>query len=43
MAVAGLGFTQNPSLIGGMRIKIGSDVYGGSVRADSPPSRKAFE
>jgi len=31
----GLGavFTQNPALIGGMRIKVGSDVYDGSVRA----------
>ena len=26
-------FTHNPSLIGGMRIKVGSDVYDGSVRA----------
>jgi F-type H+-transporting ATPase subunit delta len=26
-------FTQNPVLIGGMRIKIGSDVYDNSVRA----------
>jgi len=25
-------FSQNPDLIGGMRIKIGSDVYDGSVR-----------
>jgi F-type H+-transporting ATPase subunit delta len=25
-------FEQNPSLIGGMRIKVGSDVYDGSVR-----------
>jgi F-type H+-transporting ATPase subunit delta len=25
-------FEQNPALIGGMRIKIGSDVYDGSVR-----------
>lgn len=25
-------FTENPGLIGGMRIKIGSDVYDGSVR-----------
>ncbi len=25
-------FTQNPALIGGMRIKVGSDVYDGSVR-----------
>ena len=26
-------FAQNPALIGGMRIKVGSDVYDGSVRA----------
>lgn len=26
-------FVQNPSLIGGMRIKVGSDVYDGSVQA----------
>jgi F-type H+-transporting ATPase subunit delta len=26
-------FTQNPALIGGMRIRIGSDVYDGSVRS----------
>jgi F-type H+-transporting ATPase subunit delta len=26
-------FAENPALIGGMRIKIGSDVYDGSVRA----------
>lgn len=26
-------FTQNPVLIGGMRIKVGSDVYDASVRA----------
>jgi F-type H+-transporting ATPase subunit delta len=26
-------FEQNPGLIGGMRIRVGSDVYDGSVRA----------
>lgn len=26
-------FVHNPDLIGGMRIKIGSDVYDGSVRS----------
>jgi F-type H+-transporting ATPase subunit delta len=26
-------FTQNPGLIGGIRIRVGSDVYDGSVRA----------
>jgi len=25
-------FSQNPELIGGMRVKVGSDVYDGSVR-----------
>ena len=32
---AGLSFTfaQNPALIGGMRIKVGSDVYDGSIQA----------
>ncbi|HEY0456130.1 MAG TPA: F0F1 ATP synthase subunit delta [Verrucomicrobiae bacterium] len=28
-----LTFSQNPSLIGGMRIKVGSDVYDGSIQA----------
>jgi F-type H+-transporting ATPase subunit delta len=36
-SVYGLGlettFGQNPALIGGMRIKVGSDVYDGTVRA----------
>jgi F-type H+-transporting ATPase subunit delta len=26
-------FDENPALIGGMRVKVGSDVYDGSVRA----------
>jgi F-type H+-transporting ATPase subunit delta len=26
-------FTQNPALIGGMRIKVGSDVYDGSIQS----------
>ena len=26
-------FSQNPTLLGGMRIKVGSDVYDGSVQA----------
>jgi F-type H+-transporting ATPase subunit delta len=26
-------FSVNPALVGGMRIKVGSDVYDGSVRA----------
>jgi F-type H+-transporting ATPase subunit delta len=28
-----IAFGQNPALIGGLRIKVGSDVYDGSVRA----------
>jgi len=28
-----LSFGQNPALIGGLRIKVGSDVYDGSVQA----------
>jgi F-type H+-transporting ATPase subunit delta len=28
-----IGFGQNPALIGGLRIKVGSDVYDGSVKA----------
>jgi F-type H+-transporting ATPase subunit delta len=28
-----LSFTQNPALIGGLRIKVGSDVYDGSIHA----------
>jgi F-type H+-transporting ATPase subunit delta len=28
-----ISFTQNPKLIGGMRVQVGSDVYDGSVQA----------
>jgi F-type H+-transporting ATPase subunit delta len=28
-----ISFGQNPALIGGLRVKVGSDVYDGSVRA----------
>ena len=28
-----LSFAQNPALIGGVRIKVGSDVYDGSIQA----------
>jgi len=28
-----LSFSQNPALLGGMRIKVGSDVYDGTVQA----------
>ena len=35
-------FALNPSLIGGMRIRVGSDVYDGSVRAELASLRKRF-
>jgi F-type H+-transporting ATPase subunit delta len=35
-------FTHNPWLIGGMRIKVGSDVYDGSVRARLAELEKNF-
>jgi F-type H+-transporting ATPase subunit delta len=35
-------FALNPSLIGGMRIKVGSDVYDGSVRARLAALRDRF-
>jgi F-type H+-transporting ATPase subunit delta len=35
-------FVQNPALIGGMRIKVGSDVYDGSVRANLAALQRSF-
>src|SRR5512143_3123192 len=35
-------FAQNPGLIGGMRVKVGSDVYDGSVRAALSTLEQAF-
>jgi len=35
-------FAQNPALIGGMRIKVGSDVYDGSVKARLAALEKRF-
>jgi F-type H+-transporting ATPase subunit delta len=35
-------FSQNPALIGGMRIRVGSDVYDGSVRAALAALEKSF-
>ncbi len=35
-------FEQNPGLIGGMRIKVGSDVYDGSVRGALDALEKNF-
>ena len=41
---AGLDFSfpQNPELIGGMRIKVGSDVYDGSVQARLAALQESF-
>jgi len=36
-------FVENPSLIGGMRVRVGSDVYDGSVRAGLVALQKSFE
>jgi F-type H+-transporting ATPase subunit delta len=35
-------FAQNPSLIGGMRLRVGSDVYDGSVRFGLAALAKSF-
>lgn len=35
-------FSENPSLIGGMRIKVGSDVYDGSVKAGLAALERSF-
>jgi F-type H+-transporting ATPase subunit delta len=35
-------FTENPSLIGGMRIQVGSDVYDGSVLGRLKALEKSF-
>jgi len=35
-------FAQRPALIGGMRIKVGSDVYDGSVKAGLDALEKSF-
>jgi len=37
-----LSFGQNPALIGGMRIKVGSDVYDGSVQAKLAALNETF-
>ncbi len=36
-------FAQNPALIGGMRIQVGSDVYDGSVQARLTALRESFD
>jgi F-type H+-transporting ATPase subunit delta len=35
-------FVQNPALIGGMRIKVGSDVYDGSIQARLAALQESF-
>jgi F-type H+-transporting ATPase subunit delta len=37
-----ISFAQNPALIGGLRIQVGSDVYDGSVRARLESLRESF-
>ena len=37
-----LSFGQNPALIGGMRIKVGSDVYDGSVQGRLAALQESF-
>jgi F-type H+-transporting ATPase subunit delta len=37
-----ISFAQNPALIGGMRVKVGSDVYDGSVQARLAALQESF-
>lgn len=37
-----MSFSQNSSLIGGMRVQVGSDVYDGSVRAKLAALQESF-
>lgn len=37
-----INFVQNPALIGGMRIKVGSDVYDGSVQGRLNALKESF-
>ena len=37
-----LTFAQNPALLGGLRVKVGSDVYDGSVQARLAALEQAF-
>jgi F-type H+-transporting ATPase subunit delta len=37
-----LSYTQNPALLGGLRIQVGSDVYDGSVRARLEALEESF-
>jgi F-type H+-transporting ATPase subunit delta len=36
-------FSQNPALLGGMRVQVGSDVYDGSIRTRLNRVKEAFE
>ncbi len=36
-------FTQNPALLGGVRIRVGSDVYDGTIQARLNELEQAFE
>ena len=36
-------FAQNPALIGGLRVQVGSDVYDGSIRARLDRLENSFE
>ena len=38
-----ISFSQNPSLIAGMRIKVGSDVYDGSIQARLAALQESFQ
>ena len=38
-----ISFSQNPSLLGGLRIKIGSDLYDGSIRARLEHLEQSFD
>lgn len=38
-----ISFGQNPALIGGLRIQVGSDVYDGSIRARLESLRESFQ
>jgi F-type H+-transporting ATPase subunit delta len=37
-----ISFSENPALLGGMRVQVGSDVYDGTVRARLDSLREAF-
>jgi len=37
-----ISFSQNATLIGGMRVKVGSDVYDGSVQARLAALQESF-